>query len=157
MSGSAFSPPFSFPFGGPPPVSKLDQAKEDIFGKDIFFNGNLQLTPAGDYQTISGIENLRASILRRLATNPGEYGPNPSYGVGLFSTVKKPMTKALIDTVKHRIVDQLSQDRRIDKVQEVNVTQTFLNNRPGLEVIVSVLALGRDYRFQPFTFNREPG
>lgn len=127
----------------------------DAYGRDILFTDDLQVTPGGDYATIDGFENLRRAILRRLLVSPNEYKLNPQYGVGVQRYVKKLQTKANLDALKHAIVDNLSRERRLDKILKVGVAETFFGDEPGIVVTVHALALGRDLRFKPFGFTQK--
>lgn len=124
----------------------------DVYGKDLLFTDDLQITAAGDYEIVEGFENLRRAILRRLLVSPNEYKLNPAYGVGIQRYVKKLQTKANLDALRHAIVDNLSRERRLDRVVSVGVGATFFGENPGIVVTVHAVALGRDHRFQPFNF-----
>lgn len=157
---SSLSPILDFPLGGPPPDPlPSDPVAEDLFGTDLYFDGNLRVDATGDYTEIAGITNLRRAVTRRLTTRPGEYRVNPQYGAGLQDFVKKPRTKATLDDIKQRVIEQLSRERRIDKV--IEVTPTYMQygsdlSNTGLKLLIRVQALGRDIRFQPFNFAQEP-
>lgn len=132
------------------------QAYIDNFGTDILFDGNTRVTVSGDLQLVTGLDNLRRAIHRRMITRPGEYKLNPGYGIGLQDAVKKPMTTSVLAGIKGSIVEQLSKDRRIQKVVDVTLTPGFNNNAVALEVSVTVQALGRQTTFEPFSFNNSP-
>lgn len=153
-SGVAF--PLVSPLGGNPTGTSSSPAVRDAFGVDILFTDKgLETTHAGDYAEVSGLENLRRAIVRRLITRPGEYRVNPHYGVGLPSYIKKPMTTTLLAELTQRIVEQVSQDRRVDRVVEVKLTPTlFGGSISGLRVGVVVQALGRTVNFSPFDFKQ---
>lgn len=175
MSGSALSPTLVFPLGGPPPALGAAQAVVDVLGVDILFTSKwlptipggltsdvsgLPVGGNGDYIEVAGIENLRRAVLRRLITKPGEYRPFPTYGVGLGTYVKKPMTGALLAQLQHAILDNLSQEKRIDKVISVEVTPTFYTTQsgqqsPGLSVVVVAQAIGRTLQFEHSQFRVE--
>lgn len=147
--------PFSFPFGSPTVGFGPEEKKErDVFGVDIFFDGNTSVQPNGDYLEITGFENLRRSILRRLATSPGEYKVNPSYGVGIQKFVKKRITQSTIDQLKHRIRDNLARERRIDKIVSIEVVSKFFGNDTGIVVTLVIQTKGRQVRFEPFNFTQ---
>lgn len=129
-----------------------NDAQLDAYGRDILFTDDVQETAKGDLATVDGIENLRRSILRRLSVRPGEYKLNPQYGAGVPAYVKKAQTKANLDELRHAIVDQLSRERRIEKVLECSVEATFYGEQPGIIITLRVLAIGRNVAFQPFTF-----
>lgn len=126
---------------------------DKVLGTDVLFNGTFPVTPKGDYQEVSGDENLRRAILRRMITNPGDYKKNPAYGVGLPAFIKKGMTASRLAELRHRILDNLSQERRIDKILSVVLTPTVANDQPALQVDLVVQSKGRQVRFQPMLFS----
>lgn len=128
---------------------------DDVYGTDLFYDGDLHVTAKGDFQEVSGEENLRRAILRRLATNPGEYRVQPTYGAGVPSFLKKPLTRSNTNSLRTRIIEQIQQDRRVDKVITCDVTPYTFDGVPGLLIDVTVQALGRSIHFQPFGFAQE--
>lgn len=142
---------YTLPTSSTPSSPSVDEVARDVFGKDLFFNGDLQTTAAGDYVLIEGKEALRQAIYRRLLTAPGEYRVRPDYGAGVGQFVKKRMTRAILDELRQRIIDQLSQDDRIDRVVEVTTESYTVEGRPGIKVYVKVQALGQEFRY-PFNF-----
>jgi phage baseplate assembly protein W len=147
--------PLASPLGGPAPASTdLTAAQRDVYGKDKFFNGAPVVTGKGDWQTVEAEENLRRAILRRMLTAPGTYRAKPNYGVGVDTYVKKPYTRAVQDELTSRIRSQVAQDRRIDKVLEVTVTQEFFGADPGVRIVVVAQAKGRTLRPMQFSFKR---
>lgn len=122
---------------------------KDLYGKDLFFSDDTQLNAAGDYLTVDEKEALRQAIYRRLITSPGEFAVRPGYGVGLGAYVKKRLTPALLDELRQKILDQLRQDDRIDKVIEVVTESYTVSGQTGIKVYVKVRALGQE---QGFTF-----
>ncbi len=140
----------------PSPVP-TDAGTSDLFGYDIFFkNGDLQITAGGDYARVGGLENLKAAIYRRLITRPGEFRFRPGYGAGVQQFVKKQATQANLDALRQRIVDQLSQDRRIQEV-DVTVESGTHNGAVIWKVLVRVTTGGNKHTFEPFTFAQEAG
>lgn len=136
-------------------VAGLEDVDQGVYGTDLMFTDDLLVTSKGDYQEVSGSDNLRRAIMRRLSVAPGEYRLNPNYGVGVGRFVKKLNTKANLDELRHLITDNLSRERRIDKVLEVSVTDTFFGDEPGIVVVVRVQAAGRKQQFQPFNFTQK--
>jgi len=128
-------------------------AEADILGTDIYFDGDVAVTPAGDYRLVSERENLRRAILRRFLTRPGEYRMRPTYGVGVLDFIKKPATSSRIAELKTRIIQNLEQEQRIDRVVSVEVSP-LPNDAPGIVVKVVVESKGRELRFEPFSFRR---
>ncbi len=138
----------------PSPVP-LDEGTRDLWGYDILFDkGDLQLTQGGDYARVSGLPNLRAAIYRRLITRPGEFRFRPSYGVGVQTFVKKARSQANLDALRNRIIDQLSQDNRIESV-DASVNIITVNGVEAIRVVVTVTAKGNAHTFEPYTFAKE--
>jgi len=126
----------------------VEQQQNVLLGKDILFNGDYQLTSAGDYVLLSGLEALRQAIYRRLLTRPGEYKLRPEYGVGVLDFVKKRRVQSTLDVLEQRIVDQLSFEQRIEEVVAVVVDRIT----DGLQVKVVIRAAGKTLKFEPFDF-----
>lgn len=124
------------------------EQKAILLGKDIFFNGDYDVNPAGDYVTISGFDAIREAIYRRLITRPGEYKLRPEYGVGILDFVKKRRTQSNFDVIRQRVVDQLSLETRIDEVTLVQVTGI----EDGITIVVVVRVAGESLKFKPFDF-----
>lgn len=127
-----------------------EQLQERQFGTDIKFENDYDITSAGDYLLLSGLENLRAAVYRRLLTNPGEYKLVPDYGVGMKRWVKKPDTSANRAEMKTIIEQQLLRDPRIQEIVQIAIES--LENQPGVKVGIVLRANGRALRFRPFTF-----
>lgn len=145
---SAVILPFTFGLGGSVPPAEPDPALKKLFGRDLFFDGQLPLTPKGDYRTVEGEENLRRAIFRRLITSPGTYRPKPDYGAGVGDFVKKRSTKSNLDELRTRIITQVVQDRRVEKVLSVELTES--ENKLTVRVVVQ--AFGRTLRPQSYDF-----
>ncbi len=129
-----------------------DETEIDFFGVDLYFTDDLQLTGSGDYATVEGFEALRQAIRIRLLTTPGEYAIHPDFGCGLKNFVKKRASKADLDILRQTIIDQLSQEERIQNVEEVTVTRFTSGTMTGVKILVRVIALGRENSFNLQTF-----
>lgn len=127
----------------------------EIYGRDLYFDGNLTVTGAGDYATVDGVENLRRAILRRLMVRPGEYRLRPDYGVGVPLYVKKRLTDSVRSELRDRIVTQLQRDPRVEKVLEVSVSSVTVGDTPYLRILVRVQARGKRVEFAPFLFSQK--
>lgn len=136
----------------PSPQSPIE-SEIDLFGVDILFTDDVQVTASGDYATVDGYEALKQAIRIRLITTPGEYAIRPDFGCGLSQWVKKRMTKAERDNLRQTIIEQLSQEERIQKVEEVTVESLTSDNTTGIKVTVRVTALGRENSFAFTTFS----
>lgn len=113
-----------------PPVT-LPAAKtfeEGVFGRDVAFeNGDYVLTPSGDYGTVGGERNVRASLLRRWLAAPNSFRLRPGYGAGVGELANRPLTTANQATVANSIREQAVEDRRVRRA-EATVT------RQGIDV-----------------------
>lgn len=128
-------------------VAPPNETEIDLFGVDILFEDDLQVTASGDYATVEGYKALRQAILIRLITTPGEYAVQPDFGCGVGLWVKKRMTKAERDSLRQTIIEQLSKEERIQKVEEVTVESLTSSNTTGVKISVRVTALGRENSF----------
>lgn len=79
-----------------------DALKRDLYlGRD----GDLETTPSGDLQTVSGAPNVAQAVLRRLVRLPGALLWSPDYGAGLELFVERqnaPSERALAATLGRR-------------------------------------------------------
>lgn len=124
----------------------VSAAQANVFGTDKYYASAPAVAAGGDWQTVSEEENLRRAILRRCITTPGTYKTKPSYGVGLATYVKKPITRALLEEIQLRIKAQVGSDRRVDAVVSCTVTQEMFGDQPGIRIVLVVQALGRTLR-----------
>lgn len=151
MSGLAF--PLAQPLGGAEAPTVDGTAADDVYGRDLVFQGGLVSNGAGDYAVVAGIENLKNSITRRLFTRRGEYRYRPEYGCGVPSYLKRKMTASVLDQLKHDIVVNLGRDRRIASVDAVALTPFQASNGSQcLAVQLKIKAFGRTITYAPPTF-----
>lgn len=135
------------------PSSDTSSAAAKFFGEDVWFDvtkgafADYVVSPAGDYQAITGVEALRQSLIRRIITNPGEWKTLPNFGVGARQYVKAKNTQAVRDELAQRVKAQCSADPRVEKVSQVIIEQ--LSEGAGLKINVEVTARGRLRTDQP--------
>lgn len=129
----------------------VDVAKAQLFGRDLKFDTDFHLDAGGDYQLLEYMEALRQAIYNRLLVAPGEFAFRPEYGAGIRQFVKRRIVKSELDSIRQRVIDQLSQDDRITKVIECVVESYSIGDKPGLKVYVKILAAGQEIRL-PMTF-----
>lgn len=145
--------PFTPNVGGGP-VGIYD-SEQKVFGRDLFFDGDLRTGGRGDYQTVDGLENYRRALIRRILTRPGEYRYRPDYGAGLLSFVRKPFNATNRAEIVKRITAQVSRDRRTEKVIRVDIETVTFNSIAYFKVSLVVQAFGRRQELRPFTVKRE--
>lgn len=138
-----------------PAIAPIVEATRDVYGYDVGFRSDFLITAGGDYVRVGGVENVKQAIYRRLITRPGEFRFRPTYGVGIQDFVKKPPTKAVLDTLRQRIVDQLSLDVRLAEV-DVTVASDTVQGVAVIKVYVKAVVGGGLIRFEPLTFAKEP-
>lgn len=99
--------------------------------------------PGGDLRTISGLENVKEAIFRRIMTEPGSLTHRPDYGVGLKQFQNAPASLATHRELASRIAQQLRRDSRIAEVQGVSVD--VRDSEPEkARILVNVLVVGFD-------------
>lgn len=123
-----------------------------LLGKDLFFNGDYDVTAAGDYVLLEGEDAVRQAIYRRLMTRPGEYKVRPEYGVGMMDFVKRRRLASTLDELRQRVVDQLSLDPRISEV--VDIVASTITDGICLKIVVRIA--GDTLTFRPFNFTEGP-
>lgn len=109
-------------------------------------------TSGGDLQTISGLDNMKAAILRRIMTLPGEVIHRPEYGAGLPIYRNAPNTPDTRRQVAAAIEEQLRRDSRIEDVSAVSFSNTDTDPElVTLAVQVRVRGYGElEVEFKPF-------
>lgn len=119
---------------------------------DLEHDTDLVLTATGDLSTLSGLDNVKAAILRRIITTPGEIVHRPNYGVGIEDFQNAPSTRATHRQLALRIEEQLKEDPRVEAVEEVAV-QEEADHPEMLKIAVRVKVKGYgdvSLTFHPF-------
>lgn len=130
-------------------VALPDSIETALFGEDLLFDDDLQVTASGDYATIDGQAGIKQAILLRLITAPGEYAPFPEYGVGIRLWVKKRRSQADMDSLRTTIFDQIIKEPRIERIIDVEIERIDKVDNTGIKITLKVIILGRE---QSFTF-----
>lgn len=102
---------------------------------------SISITPTGDFDTISGEENLRASLERRLFTIKGSLAFRPGYGVGVQRFVGAINSLATHRKIANEIAEQFPQDPRVEKVASVKISPDSSNSQM-IHVHVEVVRVG---------------
>jgi hypothetical protein len=88
---------------------------------------DLTLTNSGDLDLIAGVQNLAQAVVVKLSYEPGELIRHPEIGAGVVPGKKFPA----IEDIKDGVINTLLQDTRIQKVDNLSLTQDgsslFLN------------------------------
>jgi len=114
------------------PQAKL--TKRRYVSQDLanpYVDGTLVMSPAGDYQLVSGAEMVKKLILRRLTTPKGGFFHLPEYGIGL--AVKEPVITSSLILLRREIERQILLE---PDVAEVGV-QLLMNASAGILTVKS--------------------
>lgn len=119
---------------------------------DIMHKKDYILTSSGDRMTISGLDNLKEALFRRLITEPGSLVHRPQYGVGIKSYIGAPATLSNQRKLAGRIEEQFLRDPRVKKLLGVSFNSE--DKTPDtFTIVVRVSVVGYDevtMKFTPF-------
>jgi len=91
-----------------------------------FMGQDVALGPTGDIAMVSGSEQTKQRLLRRLLTNPGDYIWQPQYGAGLPRFIGQPVSVPEIEAV---IRAQVALEATVAQIPEPIIT--VQDNRDG--------------------------
>jgi phage baseplate assembly protein W len=115
--------------------------------KDFYRDGS-----TGDLAPMSGLENIKNAIFRRIFTEKGAIAHLPEYGVGLKSYQNAPLSLANKRALALEIQNQLTQDPRISEVTSLSIENS--DREPDkVYIIVKVKVVGYQelaVKFTPF-------
>jgi len=123
------------------------------YGTDIQHNNDFVRTASGDIETISGLENIKQAIFRRIMTSKGTIVHRPNYGVGLKSYQNATISLATKRKIALEIEEQLAEDPRIDSVISVSIDAES-DSQPelfNLKLSVKLVGYGEaEFSYLPF-------
>jgi phage baseplate assembly protein W len=99
-------------------------AADDIYLRDLAFSNDFVLSPKGDLDTRTGLDNLRDAIYRRIVTVPGSIVHRPDYGVGLPLYVGSLNSLGRQQKLAAIIKEQLERDDRVEEFLSLRVEQS---------------------------------
>jgi hypothetical protein len=138
----------------PPTVSTTGlDAQSEALGVDIFFNGNYEMSAAGDFALVTGFAALNQGIYHRIITKPGSFVMRPGYGIGIQRWSKRRNLLADMHELEQVVEDQLSFDRRISRVNKVYVSA--LLDGPGVQLGFDIDTYWGSLAFKPLTFSED--
>ena len=94
-------------------MAKIEQFYKNDISHDFF---DYVKSSKGDVDNISGIENVKANLYRRLITKPGSLAHQPLYGVGVQDYLNSPNSLENQRSLAVRIKEQFEQDSRVKEV-----------------------------------------
>lgn len=110
-------------------------------GTDIAFLADMYPAPNGDLAVMSGLDNLKQALWRRLITTPGSLVHRPDYGVGIKDFQNAPGTLSMMQKLASRIQEQFTKDPRVNEVTGV-ACRTDDNNPAIIYLTVTVDVVG---------------
>ncbi len=114
---------------------------EEIYGLDLAFSNDYQVSASGDMQTISGQNNIREALIRRTVTQPGSLIHRPDYGVGIKDFLNALNSLDNQRELANRIKVQWEQDPRV--VEVIGVRLLIEDDTPEkIEIGVRVNLVG---------------
>lgn len=126
-------------------------ARTQMLGRNIFFDGDFRVTAAGSWLVVDGVEAVRLALYHRFLTSPGEFAARPNYGAGLRDLVYQPKTPGLRSTIQARVRDQALRDPRVEAVASAVVD--FGDD--GIQISLAVKLKGQPLTTLPFQFTKE--
>lgn len=93
----------------------------EVLKTDIAFKNDFVRTATGDLDLLSGLENIKIALFRRLMTTPGTIIHRPNYGVGLKNFQNAPSSLGLQQDLAKTIQEQFEQDPRVQSVTGVAI------------------------------------
>ena len=96
-----------------------------------------------DFTTVSGRDNLAQAVTIRLLTPRGELAAlaHPGFGSRLPELIGAQRTETTRNLAKLYVIEALKQERRIDKIVDVTVTDQP-GERHQINIFVQVLPIG---------------
>ena len=111
----------------------------DLKLRETDLGADLEVTPEGDLELVSGERNLGQAIINRLRTRLGELTDlgHSRYGSSLYEMIGEPNNERTRAIVRLMVRDAIKMDRRVKEIISIRVTTSKLNpNRLDIQVIV---------------------
>jgi phage baseplate assembly protein W len=125
---------------------------EEIYLTDIKHEDDFERNSSGNLELISGLDNVKAALFRRLITSKGTIIHRPEYGVGIKDYQNAPATLDTKRKLALEIQEQFLRDVRVESVDGVTMeTDDFSPEKTTIKVTVSLVGYGEtEMEFQPF-------
>lgn len=124
----------------------------EILLTDIKHKKDFVRSDDGDVETVSGVENYKAAMIRRWITVPGTLAHRPGYGAGIKLDQNTVPTIGKKQDMASRIREQALRDPRTESVSKVRFKVDDL--KPDLiTIVVTIKPIGLevlDIEFLPF-------
>jgi hypothetical protein len=122
----------------------VNTTAEDVIGYDFAFrDGDLIVDTADQrgFNIIGGVENLRASITRRLKVGLGEVTYHPDYGIG-FAIVGSKINEISSSLIGAKLRQCLLQDSRVLDVRDI-IMEVDSVNSTTLNISLTCICVGQ--------------
>jgi phage baseplate assembly protein W len=107
----------------PAPAASGVADADDVFGTDVLLtSGQMTIGAAGDFQTVTGPDNLVQAMNLALGTHQGELVYHSTYGDRVFELLGKPNNGSIDQLAAAYVSRCIAADPRIDSVSGVTVT-----------------------------------
>jgi len=110
---------------------------DSVYKTDLSFVPNA----SGDIDRISGLDNVKKAIFRRITTNPGAFAWRPDYGVGIGQFQNGKLTLGVQREIASRITEQLLLDPRITGVVGIAISRDQ-SKTDQINIVVRVNVVG---------------
>jgi phage baseplate assembly protein W len=88
----------------------------------------------GDFQVIEDKDEIQQCVGIVLGTNKGECFFNPELGIRFFNLVEKPTD----EKIRNEILDGLSQEDRVDTLEDVQITRDKVKRKLNISFIANL-------------------
>lgn len=116
--------PLALTYSVPQAVRRHPKAIDlrDLSGEDISLRtGDFTITSSGDWTTVDDVNAARQSVEREACATPGEMPRRPEWGMGLKRELMRPLNEDSRNRQISSIRRRLQANRRISKINEINV------------------------------------
>lgn len=110
----------------------------EFWGTDIrLFNRDLRVSPSGDIELVTELDNIAQALRHRLTTEKGFLPYDSEYGLDLSLFIGRKNLVEKQELLKFAIVDAIKKEPRIQTINEIKITQDA-NNPTRLYANVTV-------------------
>lgn len=125
---------------------------DETYGTDIRHYKDFVRTAEGDLETISGLDNVKEAIFRRIVTTKGSIVHRPNYGCSLKNYQNAPASLANKRKLALEIQDQVEEDPRVRELLGVDfISSDTEPEKFELKIRVDLAGYGEaEMTFKPF-------
>ena len=109
---------------------------------DVAHNKDIKTTPK-DADTVSGVDNVREAVRRRIITRPGTLIHRPDYGANLLKYQGAPLTLSKKQEMANAIVENLKREDRVKEVTSISFDEST-DGITTVKVKYNIVGYGED-------------